>query len=216
MNRKILFSLMFFTYICVPAQTIVTFTKDQIVTIILPTAPDASKGRYFKLDRWEDGKIIFEEELHPQARTPYVIVPNEDFSIDPSTLDLDGLMGDMATIEGVQFIVIYESSNIWFKESSTYFLLDTTPDCVDRHDLGLINGFIHVGSLRAYFQVIWRLGRDWEKLEYVLYDTTTSIEMSAILSSKTERNLYDLQGRKLSGKPARGIYIEDGKKKVMK
>jgi len=26
--------------------------------------------------------------------------------------------------------------------------------------------------------------------------------------------LYDLSGRKLSGKPARGIYIEGGKKKV--
>jgi hypothetical protein len=26
--------------------------------------------------------------------------------------------------------------------------------------------------------------------------------------------LYDLQGRELSGKPARGIYIENGKKKV--
>jgi len=28
--------------------------------------------------------------------------------------------------------------------------------------------------------------------------------------------IYDLQGRRLSGKPARGIYIEDGKKKMMK
>ena len=28
------------------------------------------------------------------------------------------------------------------------------------------------------------------------------------------QSVYDLQGRKLSGKPARGIYIEDGKKKV--
>ena len=29
-------------------------------------------------------------------------------------------------------------------------------------------------------------------------------------------NLYDLQGRKLSGKPERGIYIEDGKKVLLK
>ena len=28
------------------------------------------------------------------------------------------------------------------------------------------------------------------------------------------QSVYDLQGRRLSGKPARGIYIEDGKKKV--
>ena len=29
-----------------------------------------------------------------------------------------------------------------------------------------------------------------------------------------EGSTYDLQGRRLSGKPARGIYIENGKKKV--
>ena len=29
-----------------------------------------------------------------------------------------------------------------------------------------------------------------------------------------EGAIYDLQGRRLSGKPARGIYIVDGKKKV--
>lgn len=37
---------------------------------------------------------------------------------------------------------------------------------------------------------------------------------NGILKMNHEGTLFDLQGRKLSGKPARGIYIEDGKKKV--
>lgn len=37
-----------------------------------------------------------------------------------------------------------------------------------------------------------------------------------ISGSTTSYGIYDLQGRKLSGKPERGIYIEDGKKKLMK
>lgn len=37
---------------------------------------------------------------------------------------------------------------------------------------------------------------------------------NGILKMNHEGTLFDLQGRKLSGKPARGIYIEDGKKEV--
>ena len=39
----------------------VIFTKDLMATIILPTEPDASKGKYYRLDRVEDGQIIFEQ-----------------------------------------------------------------------------------------------------------------------------------------------------------
>ena len=39
---------------------------------------------------------------------------------------------------------------------------------------------------------------------------------NGILKMNHEGTLFDLQGRKLSGKPARGIYIEDGKKVVIK
>ncbi|MBR5393534.1 MAG: leucine-rich repeat protein [Bacteroidaceae bacterium] len=147
----------------------VTFTAGQVATIILPTEPDASKGMYFRLDRWEDGKIAFEQELQPKARTPYIIVPNEDFSIDPSTLDLTGLRPDTATIEGVYFIGWYvENKDYGLKESTLDFILDTTPDCYYNQE-GLSS--IHVGPLRACFSILWRLCKNWEwkKLEYILY-----------------------------------------------
>ena len=43
-------------------------------------------------------------------------------------------------------------------------------------------------------------------------DTPNAVNFSQ--PTKEESTLYDLLGRKLSGKPKRGIYIEDGKKKV--
>ena len=147
----------------------VTFTAGQVATIILPTEPDASKGMYFRLDRWEDGKIAFEQELQPKARTPYIIVPNEDFSIDTSTMDLTGLRPDTATIEGVYFIGWYvENKDYGLKESTLDFILDTTPDCYYNQE-GLSS--IHVGPLRACFSILWRLCKNWEwkKLEYILY-----------------------------------------------
>ena len=85
----------------------VFFAEDQMATIILPMAPDAGKGKYYRLDKCEDGKIIFEQEKQPQAHIPYIIVPSEDFSIDPGTLDLAGLSPDTVSIAGIDFIGSY-------------------------------------------------------------------------------------------------------------
>jgi hypothetical protein len=44
----------------------------------------------------------------------------------------------------------------------------------------------------------------------------TDIGKPLVQPSDKAKNLYDLQGRRLSDKPSRGIYIEDGKKIVIK
>ena len=64
----------FYTSAQIVTNEPVTFTKDQMATIILPTAPDASKGKYYRLDRVENGQIVFEQEKQPRARVPYIIV----------------------------------------------------------------------------------------------------------------------------------------------
>ena len=190
----------------------VTFTRGQVATIILPITPDASKGRYFRLDRMEDGKIIFEEELHPQARTPYVIVPNEDFSIDPGTLDLAGLSPDTVSIEGISFIGSYSREELNKQEGWYIDIIDTTPDCQAKE------GKVYtIGALRAYLTVNWDdpynpggTRSPQEKMEIVLNDKGTGLVSP--LGETEEGVIYDLQGRRISGSPARGIYIKDGRK----
>ena len=59
----------------------------------------------------------------------------------------------------------------------------------------------------------WIKGRISLLDEYFLYDPDGINVPTADNTAKT-LGIYDLLGRKLSGKPARGIYIEDGKKKV--
>lgn len=183
MKRNVLLLFAWMTFVISFAQTPtegrVDFFKGQVATIILPTTPDADKGRYFRIDRWEDGKIVFEQEHQPQAHVPYIIVPNEDFSIDTNTLDLAGLIADKTTIEGVAFTGRYKSSDVWYKESSLLFLLDKTPDCESRKDLL----FIHVGPLRAYFEVLWALSKTWEKVEYILHSTGGADSMNALVSN---------------------------------
>ena len=57
-------------------------------TLMLPITPDAAWGRYYRLDRVNGDSIIFEQELSPQANTPYVFVPNAGLHLDLKDMDL--------------------------------------------------------------------------------------------------------------------------------
>ena len=199
---------------------LVTYTEGQMATIILPEEPEASKGKYYRLDRVEEGKIVFEQELHPQAHVPYIIVPNEDFSIDPSNMDLEGLSCDTASIGDVSFIGSYVSKELEQQEGCNIQLIDTTPDCSISFSEETGKRAFLVGALRAYLT--------WDdpynqggtrvpplnKRGIVLHDYETGITSS--LGETGEGTLYDLQGRMLPSKPAQGIYIKNRQKVMVK
>ena len=216
------------------STTEVTFTKDQMATIILPIVPDASKGKYYRLDKVEDKQIIFEQELQPRARVPYIIVPSEDFSIAPSTLDLEGMTQDAVSIEGVSFIGTYSRKELPAPtegEGSFYYdIIDITPDCTPLSGEG--QGVrLFIGALRAYLQVNWDdpynpggTKSPQEKMEIVLKDDPNSIEtiQNPEFKVQNDRGIFDLLGRKVTTDDSslftlpsslkKGIYIKDGKK----
>ena len=69
---------------------------------------------------------------------------------------------------------------------------------------------------RHYRSMLVHFERDGEVL-YNIWPEKISTGICSLTpdpSPVREGSIYDLQGRRLSGKPARGIYIEDGKKKV--
>ena len=193
----------------------VAFTAGQIATIILPTAPDASKGKYYRLDRYEDGQIIFEQEIQPQAHIPYIIVPNEDFSIDLSTLDLAGCYRDTVSVDGISFIGSYVSETFDYPDGFYIDFIDITHDC--RFD-----EYCVIGALRAYLLVRWDDPYNQggtrvpplNKRGIVLRDYETGI--TSPLGETGEATLYDLQGRMLPSKPAQGIYIKNRQKVMVK
>ena len=207
----------------VEMTTTVTFTEGQMATIILPTEPDASKGKYYSLDKCKEGQIIFEQELQPQARTPYVIIPNEDFSIDPSTMDLAGLSPDTASIGGIYFIGSYSRKELNEQEGWYIDIIDTTPDCTPLPGEGQ-EVRLFIGALRAYLTVNWDdpynpggTRGPGEKMEIVLRDHGTSL--NEIKNEKLKVNnggsIYNLTGQRL-GKMQRGVNIVGGKKVVVK
>ena len=208
----------------------VTFTEGQMATIVLPTEPDASKGKYYRLDRVEGNEIIFEQELQPRAHVPYIIVPNEDFSIEVDALELDGLRSDTASVEGISFIGTYQKDEVESQEGFYIELIDTTPDCSLSPSGEAGRDVYTIGALRAYLLVHWDdpyshggTKTPAEKLEIVLHDDATGIESIQNSKFKVQNEdaaIYDLSGRKIvNGKSSnskfpRGIYIEGGKVKI--
>ena len=213
----------------VALENTVSFTKDQMATIILPTEPDASKGKYYRLDRCEKGKIIFEEELSPKARTPYIIMPKEDFSIDLNALDLDGLLRDTVSVKGASFIGSYSHEELSCQEGFYIDIIDATPDCQadDSNQRKAI-----VGALRACLIVNWDDPYNpggskgiTGKRELVLNDNPNGIESLIPDPSPREKGtIYDLSGRKVNSQfsilnsqlKQKGLYIKDGKKILIK
>ncbi len=198
---------------------LVTFTAGQMATIVLPTEPDAGKGKYYRLDRVDGNEIVFEQELHPQAHVPYIIVPSEDFSIELSTLELAGLRSDTVSIEGISFIGTYQKEVIEEPDGFYIDIIDTTPDC------SLVNDKQMIGALRAYLLVTWDDPYNHggtkvpaEEMQIVLHDHGTGIETLSNSPSKGE-NIYNLNGIIVNSKSPnrklpRGIYIKDGRKQL--
>ncbi len=182
----------------------VIFTAGQMATIILPEEPEASKGKYYRLDRVEGNEIIFEQEQQPRAHVPYIIVPDEDFSIDINALDLQGCYRDTVSVDGVSFIGSFVSEAFDYQDGFYIDFIDTTPDC--RFDESCV-----IGALRAYLLVRWddpfnqggTKVPPLEKLEVVLHDNGTGINN---INIKDNGYIYDLQGRKIA-KPQKGINI---------
>ena len=205
----------------------VTYTAGQMATIILPTEPDASKGKYYRLDRVEGNEIIFEQELQPRAHVPYIIVPSEDFSIDPNNMDLEGCSPDTVSIkvrfegqtesQSIYFIGSYVSEELEQQEGCHIRIIDTTPDCSFSSSGETGKGAFLVGALRAYLTWDDPIDHGGAKgrgdMEIVLRDYGTNIKTLSNSPLKGE-NKYDLSGRKIVNGKLHGIYIENGQKRA--
>ena len=195
------------------------FVADQQATLILPEAPDPSWGRYYRLRRMEGNTIVFEPEDEPQANTPYVIFPYKDFSIKLGEYDLGNLPAPgFVPLQGVKddgrswgFYGSYQNCDIMPISIGSEIVLDGTPDCSD----GKNGTKPRIGAFRAYLQVKWDADFDHSSPQVAYVRETTEISETAF-SGRAYKATYDLQGRRLTAAPRKGVYIRDGRKMVVK
>ena len=191
----------------------VEYKAGRRATIMMPVPPDASLGKYFRMDRTEDMQLIFERELSPQANVPYVIFPDTDFSIDLKPLDLTMEAGK-TSIPYVDFVGSYINYDFPTTTNQELIFLDETPDCgfayyyIELWDEWVVGGG-RIGALRTCI-----IEDGWYGKELVFHDGTSDITTTAN-DAVDDAAVYDLQGRRLTATPQKGIYIAKGKKIVV-
>ena len=182
---------------------------DNVVAMTLNTTTSGLSGTTLTL--------YFENALETiPAGTPFIIkwatkdAPATDL-VNPvfSSVVINSTTHDFTSTDGkVSFKGTY-SPITWNEENKSILFVG------ENNTLYYPKSGAFVNACRAYFE----LSDDSQAREFVMnFDgEATGISDALRLNDKgqmTNDNWYDLQGRRISGKPARGIYIEDGKKKV--
>lgn len=177
---------------------VLEFKTGKMGSIILPVVPDATLGKYYRLDRREGNVLYFEHEPNPQANVPYLLMPNADCRVDISEMNLS-LTPGVIELDEVSFIGSYVSTNHIITTNQSIFCFDETPDCDD----------YRIGGCRAYILTeLWRVS--------VVLVEPDGIEQLTLAPNGKDTGFFDLQGRRLHSKPSKGVYIQNGRKIVQK
>ena len=193
----------------------IDFKADIQATIFLPEAPDPSWGRFYQLNRIEGSNVIFEREITPRANVPYVLFPDQNFSIDVSGYDVsniseDDLINNGNTVEDWGFYGSYKNKDFLMGNSSIQ-IFDSTPDCWS----GLAPYPARIGACRAYLVLgAYNVEMKYEGPNYVFVGEPTSI--FDITKAVDATPIYNLQGQQLQSKPEKRLYIQNGKKYIVK
>ncbi|MCR5643072.1 MAG: carboxypeptidase-like regulatory domain-containing protein [Prevotella sp.] len=194
-------------------------------TIIMPTAPSGSWGKYFRMERMDGNRLIFERELSPKANVPYIIIPEKDFTVDLRDLDMS-TEPDTVTLAGwldennrysykIKFVGSFTNRNFFTTDNESCLFFDDEAECgwEERTDYNNHIRFIpRIGTLHACIIV----DKVYD-IEVEYHDQTNRVTSHASNTDNNPNHLYDLQGRRIQGEPqGKGVYIRNGKKYVMK
>lgn len=194
-------------------------------TLILPEDPDASLGRYFRLDRVEDNKIVFERESSPEANTPYVFFPENDVTISLEGMDLTQEPGCTIVNDNpnpgptdMDSRVFLEGSYVSGSNSKYFF----APSYIRMREIGENNGSYILNAMRATMYYYYNKFSGTPELVFHDPDneatTIHNIPEDPIITHQSPNHqYYDLSGRHISTPPIRnGVYIKDGRKVMIK
>ena len=158
-----------------------------------------------------------------QAGTPYIIKWSKSNESDPDLTNLVNPVFTGVTVSNAMHDA--ETSNVTFK--GTYSPVAFTANDKSILFLGGGNKLYYpasdmtMGAFRAYFQLNGITAGDGPssikefRLNFGEDDTTGVIEVNEVIASLevNDDSWYDMQGRKLDGKPSKGgIYIHNGRK----
>lgn len=128
----------------------------------------------------------------------------------PCMIWVETAVGEAKTISGVTYSSadpVVTQSDVTFQGTYQSGNIPAGAYFVSANNLYQSNGSSTIKPFRGYFTAP-------EGARLLFADDATGI--ASIIQSTTRHEVYDLQGRKVNGKPQKGLYIIDGKKHTIK
>lgn len=183
------------------------YTADKNSTVCLPYALDETQasalGTFYEPTAIASGTVTMTSVTKTEANVPYMLKA-KGTKVSAEMVEVKKPTGALAGTE-TRFVGTYSGTTLSHTDTKQYYCFTT-----DGTFIHVKTDDVHVKPFRAYIALDAALGRS---LDIDFGDGTTGIKN---LKVGVEDNVYyDLQGRRVLY-PKKGIYIQNGKKVIIK
>ncbi|MEE3462658.1 MAG: hypothetical protein VZR00_12410 [Lachnospiraceae bacterium] len=173
-------------------------------------------------NRDNKGEIRYEGALYEENKKVYCFYPEKDEAA--LLYDFNCKVGDTLSKNSRDLIVLSIDTIVGVVCKGEYYALQVQEYDEEKNDsvvLGTLYWIEGVGATKDFFNMLPLAGNynsliACEVNGEVLYQTSTAIQSVRSRLSNDHDAIFDLQGRRLSATPAKGVYIQNGKKRIVR
>lgn len=198
-----------------------SFQKKKKETIVLPfTAKPSGKAFAFSKMQGENGgkeTIVFSKEEEMQANKPYIYISNGE-EILANNVEVNPQIAETTPSEATNLYGVYKADYI--KKLANNLQLKGTIYIYSSAGNEGKGAFVRAGEYAKItpFHAFFHLNsKDSETKLDVSFEgeEPTGIDTPSASKDDDDNSWFNLQGMRLNGKPKKGIYIHNGKKKII-
>lgn len=182
--------------------------------------------KMYSENRYGDGERQYEGALFEENKKVYCFFPyKEESSIEEPALlyDFGCEVGDVFHMNAIELVTQAISAvEVNGKSVNRYDFQAQQPDKDDEpFVIGNLSWIEGVGATMDFFGMLPLQGNynslvACEVNGEVIYQSATSIQGIKSNTLNSDGAIFDLQGRRLSATPAKGVYIQNGKKRIVR
>ena len=173
-------------------------------------------------NRDNKGEIRYEGALYEENKKVYCFYPEKDEAA--LLYDFNCKVGDTLSKNSRDLIALSIETIVGVVCKGEYYALQVQEYDEEKNDsvvLGTLYWIEGVGATKDFFNMLPLAGNynsliACEVNGEVLYQSSTAIQSMKSYLPDDDGIIFDLQGRRLPSPPAKGIYIQNGKKRIVR
>lgn len=177
--------------------------------------------KMYSENKGNQGEIRYEGALYEYISKVYCFYPEEDEA--EVLYDFDCLVGDTLTVRDVDLVTqaIDTVVVVGMSRKRYDFQAQMSEEDGEPFVMGIVSWLEGIGAMKDFFNML-PLDGNYNSLVacevngVTIYQSPTAIQGVRPYKPKADGAIYDLQGRRLSSPPRKGIYIQNGKKMIAK